>query len=531
MALNEAQKRERSEYLERNLAITECSQGKPYVFISYASDNWEKVFKGAVIPLQQTYGLRVYADKAFDKVNDRWIVPMLRNIRGAAAVMVFVSQPYIESYACFLELLTAVNSKKPIIFISLEDNLHLGNTTDQPEVERGVKNEILNQGANLATNTNNTSNDLMRAMKSAYTSISTLLEQDALSRFDISDAFINFFRDASVNRKTMNDLKAVKRTIGSVSKDVFDKALIIRQEDSAEKVQEVLPAAGRAAEQQPAQVEAPETRAEQPGVQEEKGVQEVQSVQAEKQEGDQEAQNQQPGVQEEEDVQETQAEQPAETAAPDFSFAQTGKESSRRNLLIGGIAGGVALIAVIVVIVVIVVNSRVREVNGVKYAVGNGNTGEYTGSWQHGAPEGEGKIVYSNGNVYEGEWEDGKPNGQGTASYTNGNVYEGEWEDGERNGQGTMTYVNGDVYEGEWKNDTLNGQGKYTWADGRVYEGEYQNGKKEGQGTITFAEDDASNRVSYEGEWKEDKKEGQGKMIWTDGNVYEGEWKNDSRDG
>ena len=123
MALNEAQKRERSEYLERNLAITECSQGKPYVFISYASDNWEKVFKEAVIPLQQTYGLRVYADKAFDKVNDKWIVPMLRNIRGADAVMVFVSQQYIESYACFLELLTAVNSKKQIIFISLEDNL------------------------------------------------------------------------------------------------------------------------------------------------------------------------------------------------------------------------------------------------------------------------------------------------------------------------------------------------------------------------------------------------------------------------
>ena len=39
MALNEAQKKERSEYLEQNLRITECSQRKPYVFISYASDN------------------------------------------------------------------------------------------------------------------------------------------------------------------------------------------------------------------------------------------------------------------------------------------------------------------------------------------------------------------------------------------------------------------------------------------------------------------------------------------------------------
>ena len=97
MGLNEVQKRERSEYLERYLEITECSQRKPYVFISYASDNWEAVFKSAVVPLQEQYGLRVYADKAFDKVNDKWIVPMLRNIRGADVVIAFVRQIYIES--------------------------------------------------------------------------------------------------------------------------------------------------------------------------------------------------------------------------------------------------------------------------------------------------------------------------------------------------------------------------------------------------------------------------------------------------
>lgn len=241
MGLNDMQKMERSEYLERNLEITECSQRKPYVFISYASDSWETVFKSAVVPMQKQYGLRVYADKAFDKVNDKWIVPMLRNVRGADAVIAFVSQSYIESYACFLELLTAVNNKKQIVFVSLEEQLHLGNTTDQPTVERGVKNEILNQGGNIATNTNNTSNDLMRAMKSAYTSISTLLEQDALSRYDISDAFINFFRDASINRKTIYDLNAVKSTIRSISCDVFDESLKADAIHKAEPVQQFTP--------------------------------------------------------------------------------------------------------------------------------------------------------------------------------------------------------------------------------------------------------------------------------------------------
>lgn len=226
MGLTAAQKKERSRYLETNLDITECSLRKPYAFISYASDNWETVFKTAVVPLQKQHGLRVYADKAFDKVNDKWIVPMLRNVRGAELMIAFVSQSYIESYACFLELLTAVNSRKQIIFVSLGDQLHLGDTTDQPSMERGAKSEILNQGSNLATNTNNTSNDIMRAMKSAYTSLSTLLEQDALSKYDISDAFINFFRDASINQKTIHDLNAVLGTISSISCDVFDPSLI-----------------------------------------------------------------------------------------------------------------------------------------------------------------------------------------------------------------------------------------------------------------------------------------------------------------
>ena len=94
-------------------------------------------------------------------------------------------------------------------------------------IERGAKNEILNQGANMITNINNTSNDIMRAMKSAYTSLSTLVEQDALSKYDLSDAFINFFRDASVNRKSINDLNSIRYTVASISNRVFDPSLVL----------------------------------------------------------------------------------------------------------------------------------------------------------------------------------------------------------------------------------------------------------------------------------------------------------------
>ncbi len=428
MGLNEAQKKERSEYLEKNLAITECSQRKPYVFISYASDNWEAVFKSAVVPMQRQYGLRVYADKAFDKVNDKWIVPMLRNARGADVIIAFISQSYIESYACFLELLTAVNNKKPIVFVSLEDQLHLGDTTDLPVIERGAKNEILNQGANISTNTNNTSNDIMRAMKSAYTSMSTLLEQDALSRYDISDAFINFFRDAAINRKTINDLGAVRRTIKSVSRDVFDKSLVVDldQQDTSVPKQKQPPVTEakpiRKEEPDPAPAEAPERLPPQEPEQKK-----------------------------------------------DDSTSDSGQKLKKPlNIkLIGGIVAAAAVLAVLFIML-----SGPGKVTDQPYAMTDGNSDTYSG-------------------LYTGEWDkkNERPNGTGTFVMEDvAGTYEGEWVDGVTEGQGTIVWDSGDHYEGEWKDGMRNGQGTYTSTegDGYVYEGEFQNNERSGKGTMTW---------------------------------------------
>ena len=192
----------------------------------------------------------------------------------------------------------------------------------------------------------------------------------------------------------------------------------------------------------------------------------------------------------------------------------------------GSIAGGVFLIAVIAVVMVLFLNGRVKEVSGVKYTMASGVTGVYTGSWQHDAPQGEGRMVCTNGDVYEGEWEDGKRSGQGTITYADGSVYEGEWKDGKQNGQGTLNWADGDVYEGEWKDGQYNGQGTYTWADGRVYKGEWKDDKKSGQGTMTYA-----NGNVYEGEWANNEPNGYGTCTWANGDVYEGEWVNDRPSG
>ena len=527
MGLNEAQKKERSEYLEKNLAITECSQRKPYVFISYASDNWEAVFKSAVVPMQRQYGLRVYADKAFDKVNDKWIVPMLRNARGADVIIAFISQSYIESYACFLELLTAVNNKKPIVFVSLEDQLHLGDTTDLPVIERGAKNEILNQGANISTNTNNTSNDIMRAMKSAYTSMSTLLEQDALSRYDISDAFINFFRDAAINRKTINDLGAVRRTIKSVSRDVFDKSLVVDldQQDTSVLKQKQLPVTEakpiRKEEPDPAPAEEPELiRKEEPA-----------PTPAEDPEPE-------PIRKEEPDPAPAEEPKPVPPQEPeqkkDDSTSDSGQKLKKPlNIkLIGGIVAAAAVLAVLFIML-----SGPGKVTDQPYAMTDGNSdtysGLYTGEWdkKNERPNGTGTFVMEEAaGTYEGEWVDGVAEGQGTIVWDSGDHYEGEWKDGMRNGQGTYTSTEGDgyVYEGEFQNNERSGKGTMTWETGEgvvyVYEGEFQNNERSGKGTMTWGKDGET--TIYEGDFADNWINGYGTCTWPSGDHYEGEWKN-----
>lgn len=517
MALNDKQKMERAEYLERNLTVTECSRRESYVFISYASDDWETVFKEAVVPLQRQYGLRVFADKAFDKVNDKWIVPMLRNIRGADLMIAFVSQKYIESYACFLELLTAINSKKQVIFVALENCLNIGASDDQPAIERGVKIELLNQGANITTITNNTSNDIMRAMKSAFTSISTFIEQDSLSKYDISDAFINFFRDASINTKTINDLNALQSTIRSVSKNVFaftgyEQPVFFNNEQQETNVI-------------PHDVPVP---------------QEDQTAYTYVNRSDTVPYS---GIR----------------AAAEYPAAVQNKEKTKRTIIISVLSFLVVLLAILLIVSLshktakndipasaeaettgsLTEKGSIKNDDGSHYEgdlindIPNGKgimtyaSGEiYTGEWKDGKRNGKGTMTYAEGDVYKGEWKDGKRNGQGTYTWADGDIYEGEFKDGLSDGYGTITYTNGNVYEGEWKDDTKSGQGIYTWANGDVYEGEFKDGSYNGQGTYTWADG-----TVYTGEWKDDEKCGHGTMTYTYGDVYEGEWKDDAKNG
>jgi hypothetical protein len=96
--------------------------------------------------------------------------------------------------------------------------------------------------------------------------------------------------------------------------------------------------------------------------------------------------------------------------------------------------------------------------------------------------------------------------------YTVGGTYEGAWAYDKRNGQGTMVYRNGDKYTGSlalplapachlrnciiliqcclfagmWFEDTRHGQGVMTFARGGGYEGQWQYDKESGHGHCVF---------------------------------------------
>jgi hypothetical protein len=77
--------------------------------------------------------------------------------------------------------------------------------------------------------------------------------------------------------------------------------------------------------------------------------------------------------------------------------------------------------------------------------------------------------------VYIGEVSNGVPNGQGTLIWADGDKYVGQWKNGRWNGQGTYTRKDGQEYIGAWKDNRRHGQGTYTYTDGRVKSGLWRN--------------------------------------------------------
>lgn len=139
MGLTSEEKRERSIEMT-DVKTFEPIDAKPYVFISYKSDDWKVVLDVVVRQMVNRYGLRVYYDKNFDKDNAQWV----ENMKGAMftsnckALLAFVSREYMQSYACCMELMTVSSDdaetmnkgeRVPIIPLIIDRSKNVSNAT------------------------------------------------------------------------------------------------------------------------------------------------------------------------------------------------------------------------------------------------------------------------------------------------------------------------------------------------------------------------------------------------------------------
>ena len=79
-----------------------------FVFISYKSDDYEKVLDDIVYNTCKKYGLKVYFDTAFDDDSDSWITQYYENMcdDNCKAFIAFIDNEYYSSYACLLEMMS-----------------------------------------------------------------------------------------------------------------------------------------------------------------------------------------------------------------------------------------------------------------------------------------------------------------------------------------------------------------------------------------------------------------------------------------
>ncbi len=100
-----------------------------------------------------------------------------------------------------------------------------------------------------------------------------------------------------------------------------------------------------------------------------------------------------------------------------------------------------------------------------------------------GTPDGQGTMIYRNGEKYEGHWKKGVREGYGIFFFSTGQKYSGMWSAGEMHGEGAYLLPDGSRYYGSMKHNTISGYGECFYQDGTRYRGEWKNGMWHGCGT------------------------------------------------
>lgn len=141
------------EYIKKKICAK--NNGKPFVFISYKSDDWEVVLADVAYRLVKDYGLNIYFDGDFDLHNASWIEQFPTNMESVhcKGVIAFIDSKYATSYATLLELMYSQTRKAsqggkkendgllPVVTVNLESLKKIPGESYDRDTGLGDENE------------------------------------------------------------------------------------------------------------------------------------------------------------------------------------------------------------------------------------------------------------------------------------------------------------------------------------------------------------------------------------------------------
>ena len=206
---------------QQELRPTGKNEVEAYVCISYKSEDQKTVFEDCIYPIMRDYGLKVYWDEAFrNNASRAWNAQMLDNIEEAKAVLLFVSNKYIGSYACFLEALFSFVYEKDVIIIRLDSELKVSSDA----VERKVSDNTINEFANLLKEFEK--DDVQKRLPMGINRfVINLVKNKSVSPKEISTRFLALIRKFEVTQLDIKSfpagLSSLETSLKNVNKEVF----------------------------------------------------------------------------------------------------------------------------------------------------------------------------------------------------------------------------------------------------------------------------------------------------------------------
>ena len=147
----------------------------------------------------------------------------------------------------------------------------------------------------------------------------------------------------------------------------------------------------------------------------------------------------------------------------------------------------------------------------------------YDGAVSKGLKNGQGQLIYPNGDIYKGSYKNNERSGFGICKFNNGAIYKGEWKHDKPCGLGNLFCPPNEIIEGKFDNWELqNSQMKILFSNGEFYEGNFENNARNSTGTHYYKNGDY-----FDGDWEKDKRIKNSRLYQADGSIIHGQFTND----